>query len=204
MPACPPALTAADTPGPRWPRLALLMAVAAAVTLSGCAGLRAGAQAGSSEASAGAAAQAAREAQRQTLANALEGASVSVLLMPDGQLQLNVPSDFSFTLDKADIRAEGRPVLDKIATQLQAPAFVAMRVRVVGHTDSQGGAALNETLSLARAQSVQRYLESHGVAASRLQALGMGEREPIAPNDKPYGRTLNRRIEIYLKDAAAP
>jgi flagellar motor protein MotB len=37
------------------------------------------------------------------------------------------------------------------------------------------------------------------VAAARLQAIGMGEREPLAPNDKDYGRALNRRIEIYLR-----
>ncbi len=145
----------------------------------------------------------AQRALRQTLSDALEPAGLSVLLMPDGQLQLNVPSDFSFSPDRADIRTEGRPVLDKVAASLIAPQFVAMPVRVVGHTDSQGSDAVNDALSLARATSVRRHLESKGIAASRLQAVGMGAREPVAPNDKAYGRTLNRRIEIFLQPSGA-
>ena len=197
---------------PRPFRRALGLApLGAALLLSaGCAGLNLGgaASAPAAPASGGSItshASPALQAQRAALADALESAGVSVLVMPDGQLQLNVPSDFSFSSDRSDIRPEGRPVLDKVAASLLAPDFVAMRVRVVGHTDSQGGEAHNDTLSLARATSVRRHLESKGVAAARLQAIGMGEREPLAPNAKDYGRALNRRIEIYLQaPGAAP
>ena len=195
---------------PRPFRRALGLApLGAALLLSaGCAGLNLGgaASAPAAPASGGSItshASPALQAQRAALADALESAGVSVLVMPDGQLQLNVPSDFSFSSDRSDIRPEGRPVLDKVATSLLAPDFVAMRVRVVGHTDSQGTDAVNDALSLARAISVRRHLESKGVAAARLQAIGMGSREPLAPNDKAYGRTLNRRIEIYLQGPGA-
>ena len=181
--------------------LALAAWFAALLVCTGCAVAPAGGpDAGLANADHGTPAQ---RALRQTLSDALEPAGLSVLLMPDGQLQLNVPSDFSFGPDRADIRAEGRPVLDKVAASLNAPQFVAMPVRVVGHTDSQGSDAVNEALSLARATSVRRHLESKGIAASRLQAVGLGAREPVAPNDKAYGRTLNRRIEIYLQPAGA-
>lgn len=174
--------------------------LAALLLCVGCAGLKPG---GADSAPAASAAHPAIQAKRTALSDALESAGVSVLLMPDGQLQINVPSDFSFGSDRAEIRAEGRTVLDKVAASLLTPAVVAMKVRVVGHTDSQGPAAANDVLSLARANSVRRHLESKGVAPARLQAEGLGSREPVAPNDKDYGRALNRRIEIYLQEPGA-
>ena len=197
-------------PSPAARALGMAPLLAAALLSAGCAGLNLGgaASAPAAPASGGSItshASPALQAQRAALADALDSAGVSVLVMPDGQLQLNVPSDFSFGSDRSEIRAEGRPVLDKVAASLQKPEFLAMQVRVVGHTDSQGGQAHNDALSLARASSVRRHLESRGVAAARLQAIGMGEREPLAPNDKDYGRALNRRIEIYLQaPGAAP
>lgn len=74
------------------------------------------------------------------------------------------------------------------------------RLLIVGYTDSQGNAAANETLSLARANSVRRHLVGKGVAANRIEVEGRGGRDPLAPNDKAYGRALNRRVEIYLRE----
>ena len=197
-------------PSPSVRSFGMIPLLAALLLSAGCAGLKLGGAASAPAApgdsgSITSHAPPALQAQRAALADALDSAGVSVLVMPDGQLQLNVPSDFSFGSDRSEIRAEGRPVLDKVAASLQKPEFVAMRVRVVGHTDSQGGEAHNDALSLARANSVRRHLESRGVAAARLLAAGRGEREPLAPNDKDYGRALNRRIEIYLQaPGAAP
>ena len=197
-------------PSPSVRSFGMIPLLTALLLSAGCAGLKLGGAASAPAApgdsgSITSHAPPALQAQRAALADALDSAGVSVLVMPDGQLQLNVPSDFSFGSDRSEIRAEGRPVLDKVAASLQKPEFVAMRVRVVGHTDSQGGEAHNDALSLARANSVRRHLESRGVAAARLLAAGRGEREPLAPNDKDYGRALNRRIEIYLQaPGAAP
>ena len=194
---------------PRPFRRALGLApLGAALLLSaGCAGLNLGgaASAPAAPASGGSItshASPALQAQRAALADALESAGVSVLVMPDGQLQLNVPSDFSFSSDRSDIRPEGRPVLDKVAASLLAPDFVAMRVRVVGHTDSQGGEAHNDTLSLARATSVGKYLESKGVAAGRIAVEGRGERQPQVDSTKDYALALNRRVEMFLRESA--
>ncbi len=193
-------------PHPTLRALGLAPLLASLLLSAGCAGLNLGGTASPAAAPAGSAtgqASPALQARRLALADALESAGASVLLMPDGQLQINVPSDFSFSTDRSDIRPEGRPVLDKVAASLLTADFVATRVRVVGHTDSQGSDAVNDALSLARATSVRRHLESKGVAAARLQASGMGARDPVAPNDKAYGRTLNRRIEIYLQSPGA-
>ena len=195
-------------PSPSVRSFGMIPLLAALLLSAGCAGLKLGGAASAPAApgdsgSITSHAPPALQAQRAALADALDSAGASVLVMPDGQLQINVPSDFSFGSDRAEIRAEGRPVLDKVAASLLKPEFVAMRVRVVGHTDSQGDEAHNDALSLARANSVRRHLEAKGVAAARLQAVGRGEREPLAPNDKDYGRALNRRIEIYLQTPGA-
>ena len=195
-------------PSPSVRSFGMIPLLAALLLSAGCAGLKLGGAASAPAApgdsgSITSHAPPALQAQRAALADALDSAGASVLVMPDGQLQINVPSDFSFGSDRSEIRAEGRPVLDKVAASLLKPEFVAMRVRVVGHTDSQGDEAHNDALSLARANSVRRHLEAKGVAAARLEAAGRGEREPLAPNDKDYGRALNRRIEIYLQTPGA-
>ena len=72
-------------------------------------------------------------------------------------------------------------------------------IEIDGHTDSQGDAAKNLALSQARAQTVQRYLVAHGVAATRLTAKGFGETKPIASNATDAGRQKNRRIDLRVK-----
>ncbi|CAA6812799.1 MAG: Outer membrane protein [uncultured Sulfurovum sp.] len=71
-------------------------------------------------------------------------------------------------------------------------------VKIKGHTDSQGSAAKNLTLSNQRANSVVQALVAQGVSASRLEASGEGETMPMATNKTAAGRALNRRIEAEL------
>ena len=180
--------------------------LAATLLAAGCAGLKPGAapsDPADTRASAAAASAAVIEAQRSALSNAMADTGVSVLRTPDGELQVNVPSDFSFGTDHAEILPVGRPVLDSLATNLVSPMFLTLRIRIVGHTDSQGSMASNDALSLARANSVRRHLEGKGVAANRIEVLGRGERDPLVGNDKAYGRALNRRVEIYLREPAS-
>ena len=177
--------------------------LSATLLAAGCASLKPGAapsDPAEARAAAAAASAAVIETQRAALSNAMADTGVSVLRTPDGELQVNVPSDFSFGTDHAEILPVGRPVLDSLATNLVSPMFRTMRIRIVGHTDSQGSVASNDTLSLARANSVRRHLEGKGVAAERLEVLGRGERDPLVSNDKAYGRALNRRVEIYLRE----
>ena len=91
-----------------------------------------------------------------------------------------------------------RPVLDQFAQGLDPN----MRVRIVGHTDSTGSDAINNPLSIDRAESVRDYLAGKGVAASRVETEGRGSREPVADNGTDAGRAQNRRVEIFLRDPA--
>ncbi|MGV2904913.1 OmpA family protein, partial [Achromobacter sp. AGC25] len=88
------------------------------------------------------------------------------------------------------------PGLDSVARSLnQHPE---LRTKVVGHTDSTGALAHNQTLSVNRAKSVTDYLAKQGVAAGRMAAEGRGPNDPIGDNATAEGRALNRRVEIYL------
>lgn len=71
-------------------------------------------------------------------------------------------------------------------------------VQVVGHTDSQGAAAANRTLSEQRAQQVRATLVAAGLARDRVSAQGRGASEPVADNGSAAGRAKNRRVEIVI------
>lgn len=73
-----------------------------------------------------------------------------------------------------------------------------LKVRVLGHTDSQGATAYNQALSEKRAQQVADMLIKRGVDPARISTVGYGETQPIAPNNTPAGRAQNRRVEIRL------
>jgi outer membrane protein OmpA-like peptidoglycan-associated protein len=70
---------------------------------------------------------------------------------------------------------------------------------VEGHTDSRGSAALNDALSLKRAEAVRTYLISRGISRDRIEAQGYGFSRPIADNSTPEGRANNRRVEIVVQ-----
>ena len=136
--------------------------------------------------------------KQEALAKASAGTGIDVARTTDDRLRLNVPADFSFAVGRSDIRPEMRPVLDEIGRNLDRNVHVT----IVGHTDSTGGDALNEQLSIDRAAAVRDYLSVRGVAPSRVSVQGRGAREPVASNSTDAGRAANRRVEIYLAEQA--
>jgi outer membrane protein OmpA-like peptidoglycan-associated protein len=100
----------------------------------------------------------------------------------------------TFESSSATLTPNSRTVLDRVAQSLVGNPDV--RVRVVGHTDSTGPLQFNIDLSQQRAESVVEYLQSRGVPAGQLEALGVGPEDPVAPNDTPEGRLQNRRVEL--------
>ena len=110
-----------------------------------------------------------------------------------------------FAPGQADLAAGGGDLLASLAGVLQG---VDNTIEVVGHTDAtptNGGAfASNWELSAARAGSVVRYLiDEMGLPANRMRLSGVGDTQPIAPNDTAEGRARNRRVEITILSTAA-
>ena len=141
-----------------------------------------------------------QEERRAALEQATRGTGVEVSRTADDQLKLNIPNDVSFDTNSAAIRPAMRTVLDPFATNLRGDT--RSLIDIVGHTDSTGSDAINNPLSVNRAQSVRDYLESRGVVARNVQIAGRGSREPVADNATDAGRARNRRVEIFLREPA--
>jgi outer membrane protein OmpA-like peptidoglycan-associated protein len=139
------------------------------------------------------------EDKRAAMQRATQGTGIGVERTADNQLKVNVPSDFSIDVGRADIKPQMRPVLDQFAQGLDPN----MRVSVIGHTDNTGSDAVNDPLSRERANAVRQYLASRGVATTRVEIAGRGEHEPVADNASEAGRAQNRRVEIYLREPQA-
>ncbi|WJF89529.1 OmpA family protein [Paraburkholderia bonniea] len=137
------------------------------------------------------------QAIRNKLSGATAGTGTQITEQPDGSLKLNIPSSVTFDTDSYAIKPSFAPVLDQVAqTLVQNPEVTA---QVVGHTDSTGQPAHNQTLSVNRAQSVTNYLAQRGIAAQRLSAQGVGQTQPVADNSTEAGRAQNRRVEVFLR-----
>lgn len=101
-----------------------------------------------------------------------------------------------FQTGKSNLSQAADAALSRVAYNLKQ--FPDTDVTVVGYTDNTGSESLNQTLSEQRAESVVKYLESQGIPASRLKAVGMGENDPIASNSTAEGRAQNRRVEMFI------
>jgi len=141
-----------------------------------------------------------QEDRRKQLEQATQGTGVDVSRTEDNQLKINVPNDVSFPVGSAAIQPQLRGVLDNFAHSLQGDTKA--EVSIIGHTDNTGNAAINNPLSLERAQSVRDYLSARGVSPSRIQTAGRGDREPVASNATEAGRAQNRRVEIFIREPA--
>ncbi|HEU5293799.1 MAG TPA: OmpA family protein [Burkholderiaceae bacterium] len=139
------------------------------------------------------------EEKRQAMEKATQGTGIAVTRTEDNQLKVNVPSDFSFDVGRSDVKSNMRPVLDEFAKGLDPN----MHVRVVGHTDSTGSDAINNPLSVRRAEAVRDYMATKGVTGGRVITEGHGAHEPVAGNETVAGRAQNRRVEIFLREPAA-
>lgn len=119
---------------------------------------------------------------------------------PEQAISIDLPADVLFDFDKADLRADAAPSLDKAAELIKS--YASAPLTVLGHTDGKGTDAYNDALSLRRAEAVARALQRQTNRPARVE--GRGKREPVAPNttpdgrDDPQGRQLNRRVQILI------
>ncbi|NER62341.1 OmpA family protein [Pseudomonas sp. MAFF212428] len=101
-----------------------------------------------------------------------------------------------FAYDSAELTAAAQQQLRGLVGKLSDPGIAS--IKVIGHTDSRGSDAYNQSLSERRASSVAEYLIGQGLAPQKLTSQGLGERQPIADNDTDAGRAQNRRVELHL------
>lgn len=115
-------------------------------------------------------------------------------LLTEGKL---VTHGILFDVNSDKIKPESYGTLKEIAKVLSENSSV--RVKIVGHTDSDGSDAANMELSKKRAESVKTLLSSEfSIDASRMEADGKGESQPVSDNNTALGKAENRRVE-FLK-----
>ncbi len=113
-------------------------------------------------------------------------------LITEGKL---VSYGIYFDVNKDVVKPESYGTLKEIAKVLTENPDV--KVKIVGHTDADGADAANLDLSKRRGESVkQELVKTFGIDASRLESDGAGESQPVAPNDTPANKALNRRVEF--------
>ncbi len=111
--------------------------------------------------------------------------------------KIEIHDKIQFDYDKATIKEVSFGLLGEIADVITKNPHIK-RIQIEGHASSEGSARHNKTLSDERAKSVMAWLTQHGIAASRLAALGFGAERPIADNASESGREQNRRVEFVI------
>lgn len=140
---------------------------------------------------------------KQELESDLHSKDIEIKQLKGDLTVIRLGSDILFDTGSAQLREAGRNALGHIAAALNE--FPDRQISLEGHTDSvpiserlQDEYATNWELSTARAARAVRYLQQQGVSPERLRAVGYGPYRPVADNDDPTARGLNRRLEIML------
>jgi outer membrane protein OmpA-like peptidoglycan-associated protein len=120
-----------------------------------------------------------------------------------GRKRIVIRKKIHFETNSDQIKSDSFALMDEIADVILSNAQLKL-IEIQGHTDNRGAPAYNEDLSERRAAAVRQYLVDSGVAASRLQSKGYGDKRPVAPNITATGRARNRRVEFHIleQDAA--
>ena len=110
--------------------------------------------------------------------------------------KIELKQKIHFAVGKARIMRDSYELLNQVADALKSSPNI--KVRIEGHTDSDGSAAYNLRLSQRRANAVRDYLVEKGIDPDRLKAVGFGESQPIASNKTRKGKAMNRRVEFRI------
>jgi outer membrane protein OmpA-like peptidoglycan-associated protein len=134
--------------------------------------------------------------QEQDLQNAIAQSETASMKREQDILILTFKADFMFDVNSAAVKPGAQTEIARVAEVLSR--YPETRIRVEGHTDSTGGEAYNQTLSERRAESVKAELVARNVLAERIQTIGFGLSKPVATNETPEGRQLNRRVQVVI------
>jgi outer membrane protein OmpA-like peptidoglycan-associated protein len=134
------------------------------------------------------------EKQLQTEINA---GLITIEKLPQDALLITMTTQTAFDIDSSMIKSGFNTTLVRIAKIVNK--YGKTSIIIVGHTDSTGSQAYNQQLSEKRSASVGQFLLGQGVIPQRVSTYGMGEDKPRASNATQEGRTLNRRVEIFIE-----
>jgi outer membrane protein OmpA-like peptidoglycan-associated protein len=112
------------------------------------------------------------------------------------------PVSVTFRVNSSNLSDEARAALDQVAGNVGGMRSGYM-VEIQGFTDNSGSEMYNINLSQRRAESVLRYLVTKNIPLYRLSIVGLGESNPVAPNNTRQGREQNRRVEVRVLRAAS-
>jgi OOP family OmpA-OmpF porin len=111
--------------------------------------------------------------------------------------KIEITEKVMFEYDKATISTQSHELLNDVATVMKENPNVK-KIRIEGHTDGDGTAKYNRTLSQGRADAVRDFLVNAGVDTARMESVGYGEDKPIADNKTEEGKEANRRVEFNI------
>ena len=112
-------------------------------------------------------------------------------------VKVTFDSGILFATGKAELSATAKNSLVQFAKVLNNNRDCD--IAIIGHTDNTGSDAINQPLSVSRANSVDSYLKSCGVSSSQIKSVeGQGSSNPVADNSTAAGRQQNRRVEVYM------
>lgn len=132
---------------------------------------------------------------RDTETSLNKAVGIEVLPVANG-VSVKLPESALFEFGKSDVRGDAVAVINRSAVLLNRSK---KPVLVEGYTDNVGTLDYNQQLSEARATAVGYALVARGVAMDRIRTKGNAYNNPVASNDTPEGRTLNRRTEIVIR-----
>jgi len=133
---------------------------------------------------------------KQIRASDTQKLGIQVNRVRDGSLRVILPGGSTYKGGNARLDNRMKPVLNTVANAFAQSPY--LRIKVVGHSDSQGDSVTNQTLSISRATAVVNYLIGRDVKSVLIELEGRGSIDPLMSNSTAQGRATNRRIELYL------
>jgi len=127
---------------------------------------------------------------------AQELAKIAETRRTENGIVTTLKNNLLFDTAKADLKPVASDSVNQISDILKQ--YPENKIIVVGFTDDRGSDAYNQNLSLQRAQAVRLSMVGRGVPAAAVEAVGMGEASPVAPNTSEEGRSKNRRVELQI------